>query len=59
MLYILVALGTFRGEDVAIPAGFGLCTKCGALLELEQWLEESCLGRISEAGLEEAHSDEV
>lgn len=35
---------TFRGENGAIPAGFGLCTRCGALLQIEAWLESECPG---------------
>jgi hypothetical protein len=35
---------TFRGENGAIPAGFGLCTRCGALLQIEAWLAEDCPG---------------
>ena len=33
---------TFRGQDHAIPAGKGLCTRCGRLLDVEQWLAEAC-----------------
>lgn len=33
---------TFRGEAVAIPAGYGLCTRCGALLDIEAWLVQEC-----------------
>jgi hypothetical protein len=40
---------TFRGEDATIPWGFGLCTLCGALLEIEGWLREDCPGRPEDA----------
>jgi hypothetical protein len=33
---------TFRGEDYEIPAGFGKCTRCGRLLQIEEWLETEC-----------------
>lgn len=33
---------TFRGQDHEVPAGFGLCTRCGALMAIEEWLEQDC-----------------
>lgn len=47
---------TFRGESNAIPAGYGLCTACGALLQIEAWLEQDCPGRIPQPK-EVAHED--
>jgi len=44
---------TFRGTAYAIPAGSGLCTRCGALLEIEAWLAEACPGATDRLETEE------
>jgi hypothetical protein len=44
---------TFRGEHQEIPLGHGLCTRCGRLLTLEQWLDTECEPQPAEARQEE------
>lgn len=46
---------SFRGEDAAIPAGYGRCTRCMRLLTMEQWLDTECEPQPAEARQEEPH----
>ena len=36
---------SFRGTDYDIPASYGRCRDCGALVQIEAWLAETCPGR--------------
>jgi hypothetical protein len=35
---------SFRGQSHAIPATYALCTRCGALLQIAEWIDTECPG---------------